>query len=162
VKYEYPSDLLDYSTQYRFVAWFELSHVATGEPAAPPAANTRRTEREAPGPPESLQTAQPSAPREKSQYLVAGIQGPEGQACDFTLIRVYTWGASRRRYETAYVESNLCGSMPIRVQPAGGAGVNAEFAFTNQGRAGEEHREYTMHQTSVRRTDNRRPARGRH
>jgi hypothetical protein len=162
VKFEFPPDLLDYSTQYRFVAWFELSRVPAGEPAPPPAAPARRAEREAPGPPESLRAGQTPAPTEKAQYLVAGIQGPEGQSCDFTLIRVYTWGAPRRRYETAYVESNLCGSLPIRVQPAGTRGVNAEFAFTNQGRAGEEHREYVMHQTSVRRTDNRRPARGRH
>jgi len=162
VKYEIPPELLDYSTQYRFVAWFELGRVAAGEPAAEPKTATRRGQREAPGPPESVRSEPAAAPTEKPQFLVAGIQGAEGQPCDFTLIRVYTWGAQRRRYETAYVESNLCGSLPIRVQPAGAASVNAEFAFVNSGRAGEEHREYVMHQTSVHRTDNRRPARGRH
>jgi len=162
VKYEIPPELLDYSTQFRFVAWFELSRVAVGEPAPEPKTAARRTQREAPGPPESVRTEPGAAATEKPQFLVAGIQGPEGQPCDFTLIRVYTWGALRHRYETAYVESNLCGSLPIRVQPAGTAGVNAEFAFVNQGRAGEEHREYAMHQTSVHRMDNRRPVRGRH
>jgi hypothetical protein len=162
VKYEIPPELLDYSTQYRFVAWFELGRVAAGEPAPEPKTITRRSERSAPGPPESVRSEPAGAPTEKPEFLVAGIQGAEGQSCDFTLIRAYTWGAQRRRYETAYVESNLCGSLPIRVQPTGAVGVNAEFAFVNHGRAGEEHREYTMHQTSVHRTDNRRPARGRH
>ncbi|HKM91926.1 MAG TPA: hypothetical protein VJX29_15060 [Candidatus Acidoferrales bacterium] len=157
VKYEIPPQLLDYSTQYRFVAWFDLNTVATGEPAPPPRTPAGRVAREAPGPPESVGAGHPAESGEKPQFLVAGIQGPEGQPCDFTLIRVYTWGAERQRYETAYVESNLCGSLPIRVQSAGAAGGNAEFAFTNRGRGGEERREYVMHQTSVRRTDNRRP-----
>ncbi len=162
VKFEIPPELLDYSTQYRFVAWFELGRVPTGEPESPPKAKGQRAPREAPGPPESAQNESAPAPAEKPQFLVAGIQGPEGQPCDFTLIRVYTWGAQRQRYETAYVESNLCGSLPIRIQSAEAAGANAAFMFTNRGRAGEEHREYTMHQTSVHRTDNRRPLRGRH
>ena len=162
VKFEIPPQLLDYSTQYRFVAWFELSRVAVGEPAVQPKTAAHGPRHEAPGPPESVKSEPGAAPTEKPQFLVAGIQGPEGQPCDFTLLRVYTWGAQRQRYETAYVESNLCGSLPIRVEPAGAAGANAGFAFTNHGRAGEEHREYAMHQTSVHRTDNRRPAHGRH
>ena len=40
-----------------------------------------------------------------------------GKACDFTMLRVYTWGSKRKRYETAYVESDLCGHLPIRVPP---------------------------------------------
>lgn len=162
VKYEIPPELLDYSTQYRFVAWFELGRVPAGEPEAQPETAARGGGRQAPGPPESARTAASGAPSDKPQFLVAGIQGPDGQPCDFTLVRVYTWGAQRRRYETAYVESNLCGSLPIRVQPVGAGGANAEFAFSNRGRTGEEHREYAMHQTSVHRTDNRRALRGRH
>lgn len=158
VKYEIPAELLDYSNQFHFVAWFELNTVAAGEPAAAPKSPAGREAREAPGPPESVQAQQPADSGVRPQFLVAGIQGPDGQPCDFTLIRVYTWGAERRRYETAYVESKLCGSLPIRVQTAGAEGGNSAFAFTNQGRGGEEHREYVMHQTSVRRTDNRRPA----
>jgi hypothetical protein len=155
VKYEIPPELLDYSNQYRFVGWFELSRVPAGKPATA----SRRAEASAPGPPESVAGAQATAEGkgEKPQFLVAGIQGPEGQDCDFTLLRVYTWGEARQRYETAYVESNLCGSLPIRVQPATAPGANATFSFTNQGKADTEQREYVMHQTSVRRTD-RRPA----
>ena len=161
VRYDIPPELMEYSTQYRFVAWFELSTAPAGEPEPLRKSAPLRKGNEAPGPPETARQAA-AAPAEKPQFLVAGVQGPEGQPCDFTLIRVYTWGAARQRYETAFVESNLCGSLPIRVQPAGAKGANATFAFTNQGRNGEEHREYVMHQTSVHRVDNRRPARGRH
>ena len=152
VKYELPAELLDYSNQYRFVAWFELSRVPAGTAAPSGGAHAN-----APGPPESEAAEQPSAPgsAEKPQFLVAGIQGPEGQSCDFTLMRVYTWGAERQRYETAYVESNLCGSLPIRVRPAASPGANVAFSFTNSGKAGEEQREYQMHQTSVHRVDQR-------
>ncbi len=87
---------------------------------------------------------------EKPQYLAAGVRGGEGQPCDFTLIRVYTWGASRKRYETAYVESNLCGYLPIRVGKAPGAG-DPEFRFTALGKTGREERVYRMRQTVVRR-----------
>jgi len=51
---------------------------------------------------------------EKSQYLVAGVRGGEGQACDFTTLRVYTWNGKKTRYETAYIENDLCGQMPVR------------------------------------------------
>jgi hypothetical protein len=156
VKYEIPAELLDYSNQYRFVGWFELSRVAAGTQEDAIAHG------KGPGPPESGASEAPApGSTEKPQFLVAGIQGPEGQSCDFTLLRVYTWGAARQRYETAYVESNLCGTLPIRVQPATAPGGNAAFAFTNNGKAGEEQREYAMHQTSVRRTDHRPAPKGR-
>ena len=87
----------------------------------------------------------PSGPQ--PQYLVAGAHGGEGQPCDFTLLRVYTWGASRQRYETAYVESNVCGRMPIRVSQAP-AGVEFRFADPAQGGAA---RVYRMRQNTVRR-----------
>src|SRR5712692_1146993 len=82
------------------------------------------------------------------QYLVAGVRGAEGGACDFTMLRVYTWGAKRKRYETAFVESNLCGKLPIRMArtPAG----DPEFRFGGVGTGGEE-RTYMMRQTVVRR-----------
>ena len=62
------------------------------------------------------------------------------------MIRVYTWGTVRKRYETAYIESDLCGRLPIRVtgDPAG-----PEFRFAEDSENGPE-RTYVMHQTSVR------------
>ena len=64
----------------------------------------------------------------KPQYVVAAARGGEGQPCDFTSIRVYTWGARRMQYETSYAESNLCGRLPVRVSqtPAG-----PEFRFSD-------------------------------
>ena len=93
---------------------------------------------------------------EKSQYLGAGVIGAEGQPCDFTLFRVYTWNLARNRYETAYVESNLCGRLPVQVTPAappgsGPAAAEASFRFNAKGKHGAELREYTFRQNIVHR-----------
>ncbi len=81
----------------------------------------------------------------KPQYLVAAARSGEGQPCDFTSIRVYTWGAQRMRYETSYVENNLCGRLPMLVTqtPDG-----PEFRFND-----DNHRDhaYRLMQTVVRR-----------
>ena len=82
----------------------------------------------------------------KPQYLVAGTRGGEGQACDFTLLRVFTWSAQRHRYETAYIEGNLCGMLPIVVAQTS-AGPEFHFAAMDNGGA---QRVYRMRQTSVR------------
>jgi hypothetical protein len=86
---------------------------------------------------------------EKPQYLAVGVHGGEGQACDFTLLRVYTWGARRNRYETAYVESGLCGYLPVRVGKDAKSG-DPEFRFAALGKSGKEERLYRMRQTVVR------------
>ncbi len=52
---------------------------------------------------------------DKPQYVVAAAKGGEGQSCDFTSIRVYTWGAQRMQYETSYADNNVCGRLPVRV-----------------------------------------------
>jgi len=61
----------------------------------------------------------------KPQYLVAGTRGADSQPCDFTNIRVYTWNTRKTRYETAYIENNLCGMMPVRI----GTGPKGEPEF---------------------------------
>lgn len=91
---------------------------------------------------------------EKGQFLGLGALGPQGQACDFTLLRVYTWHLGRHRYETAYVESNLCGHLPVKVIRPGQETV---FTFQNVGARGQEQREYRFRQNVVRRV--RAPAR---
>ncbi len=91
----------------------------------------------------------PDESGEKPQYLVAGVRGSEGQPCDFSMIRVYTWGATRKRYETAYLESNFCARLPIRVAKA--ASGEPEFHFSALGKSGYEERAYRMRQTVVRR-----------
>jgi hypothetical protein len=118
-----PGPVRDYasSADSHVMAWFELNRVPDGSGGEAP------------------------------QYLVAVSRGGEGQACDFTMLRVYTWGAARKRYETAYVESDLCGHLPIRVSsaPAG-----PEFRFAEAGKNAAE-RIYVMHQTVVRRVSNK-------
>ena len=82
------------------------------------------------------------------QYLIAGTRSPEGQPCDFTTLRVFTWNRKKSRYETAFIENNLCGALPIRT------GKNPknepEFRFRVMDDPKEE-RVYHLIQTVVRR-----------
>lgn len=97
-------------------------------------------------------TADPSSNSFRQEYLVAGAHHPQG-VCDFTLARVYTWSAKRRRYETAFIESDLCGKLPIMVTPAPTPGDDAYFRFRDLSEHGFENREYVMKLTTVRRID---------
>jgi|CZKC01.1.fsa_nt_gi hypothetical protein len=93
----------------------------------------------------------PTSQGDKPQYLVAGTTGGEGQTCDFSLIRVYTWGGGRQRYETAYIESDFCGYFPIILEKPTGKG-DTIFHFTAlTEKEPRQERTYVMHQTSVRR-----------
>jgi hypothetical protein len=85
---------------------------------------------------------------DKPQYLVGAARGPEGQPCDFVTIRVYTWNTRKQRYETAFIENNLCGQMPIRVEK--GPKGEPEFRIKEMG-GGKEERVYRLMQTVVRR-----------
>jgi hypothetical protein len=105
------------SADMHVLAWFELNRVPDGSGGEAP------------------------------QYLVAGSRGSEGGPCDFTLLRVYTWGKARKRYETAYVESDLCGRLPILVTEGA---KGPEFQFPDVDAGGAE-RNYVMNQTVVRR-----------
>ena len=119
IELDLPGPVKDYasSDDLHVMAWFELNRVPDGSGGDVP------------------------------QYLVAGSRGGEGQVCDFTMLRVYTWGTARKRYETAFVESDLCGRLPIRVS-SGAKGP--EFRFPDVDEGGAE-RTYTMYQTTVRR-----------
>jgi hypothetical protein len=86
----------------------------------------------------------------KPEYLVAGTRDPQG-ACDFTLARVYTWSTKRSRYETAFLDSSLCGKLPVDVTPAKTPGGDAYFRFQDMGADGLENRVYAMKLTTVRR-----------
>jgi hypothetical protein len=88
---------------------------------------------------------------EHPQYLVAGTKSPEGMPCDFTTLRVFTWNARKARYETAFIENNLCGALPILASknPKG----EPEFRFHVKDGAKDE-REYRLIQTVVRRIRN--------
>ena len=85
---------------------------------------------------------------DKPQYLVAAARGPEGQVCDFTALRVYTWYVKRSRYETAFIENDLCGQLPVRI----GKGPKGEPEFRFHVMDGnKEERVYRLLQTVVRR-----------
>jgi Bacterial SH3 domain len=85
---------------------------------------------------------------EHPQYLVAGSHGPEAQACDFTTLRVFTWNSRKARYETAFIENNLCGALPILVGKSPKGEPEFRFHLMN---AGKEERVYHLVQTVVRR-----------
>jgi Bacterial SH3 domain len=85
---------------------------------------------------------------EHPQYLVAGTRSPEGQPCDFTTLRVYTWNPKKSRYETAYIENDLCGALPVQISK--GDKGEPEFRFHEIGGPKEE-RVYHLIQTVVRR-----------
>lgn len=121
VHLDLPEALYDYasSANMNIVAWFVLDRVPDGS------GNTR------------------------PQYLLAGTRGPEGQPCDFTLLRVYTWSKKRQRYETAYVDSGLCGELPVRVQPLSTRVVT--FSFDDRSAGSAQSRVYRLAGTIVRR-----------
>jgi hypothetical protein len=85
---------------------------------------------------------------DRPQYLAAGARGGEGQPCDFTTLRVYTWNGKKSRYETAFIENNLCGQMPVRLTK--GPKGEPEFRFREMGTRKDE-RAYRLIQTVVRR-----------
>jgi hypothetical protein len=118
-----PSPLPDYAsaTGMRILAWFELNRVND------------------------------DSGKPRPQYLVVGTHGPEGQPCDFTMLRVFTWGVQRERYETAFVESKVCGKLPVKITPAATPSGEVAFSFENLGGGTPEERKYLMHQTIVRR-----------
>jgi hypothetical protein len=85
---------------------------------------------------------------EKPQYLLAATRGPEGQACDFTTLRVFTWNKKRTRYETAFIENDLCGAMPIRVSKDAKGDPGFKFKVLD---GDQDERTYRLMQTVVRR-----------
>jgi len=96
----------------------------------------------------------PDPSGDKPQYLVAGARGPEGQPCDITAFRVFTWNAKRSRYETAFLENQVCGSLPIRVGQ--GPKGQPEFRFNAMSLKKEEY-VFRLEQTIVRRIRNAPP-----
>jgi hypothetical protein len=94
---------------------------------------------------------------DKPQYLVAAQRGPEGQPCDFTTLRVYTWDVRKAQYATAFIENKLCGSLPIRLEK--GPKDEPEFRFQDMD-GDKEQRVYRLIQTIVRRVRERKEVAG--
>jgi hypothetical protein len=123
VNLDVPAPLPDYASAaaMHIVAWFELNRVADRSAGSKP------------------------------QYLLVGTRGPAGQACDFTMMRVFTWGQQKRRYETAYVESKLCGRLPMNLKEPAMPGGDVIFSFEDSSSGTPEQRTYRMERTAVRR-----------
>jgi hypothetical protein len=92
----------------------------------------------------------PSGAR-KPQYLLLGTHGPEGQPCDFTSMRAYTWSIKHQSYETAFVESNVCGKLPVEFVHSTTPTGDVTFSFTDLSNGAPEKRDYLMRQTIIRR-----------
>lgn len=92
----------------------------------------------------------PDAGAQRPQFLLAATKGGENPECDFSMLRVYTWDAKKQRYETAYVEGNLCGKLPLRVDKQPGTG-DPEFRFKESRDGAADEALYRMRQTTVRR-----------
>jgi hypothetical protein len=122
VDLDVPETLLDYAStaNMRVVAWFTLNP-ATDENG-----------------------------KEVPQYLLVGTSGEEGQACDFTMMRVYTWAKTKEQYETAFVASDVCGKLPIKITRTP-ADQEATIAFADPGDNSPQL--YRMHQTIVRKVN---------
>jgi hypothetical protein len=89
----------------------------------------------------------------KPQYLVLGAKGPEGQTCDFSQVRVYTWSRKHGRYETAFVDSDLCGKLPVALTHSPAPGGDIDFSFEDWSKGPAAQRTYRMRQTIVRRVE---------
>jgi len=80
---------------------------------------------------------------------------------DFTALRVYTWYVKKSRYETAFIENNLCGQLPVscwqRAQER-----NPSFASGVMDGNKEERIFYHLNQTVVRRIRDASAASGKH
>jgi hypothetical protein len=118
-----PSPLPDYASaaDMRIVAWFALNHV-----------------NDANGNPQP-------------QYLVLGTKGPAGQICDFRQVRVYTWDVKRNEYETAFIDSDVCGKLPVTLTHGSASTSEVTFSFRDLGNGAPVVRTYRMRQTIVRR-----------
>src|SRR5208282_3692370 len=123
IELDVPAPLPDYASSAgtRIVAWFDLNH------------------------------AKDSSGNLKTQYLLLGAKGSEGQACDFSSVRIYTWGVQRNRYETAFVDSGVCGKLPVELTRSTTSAGDVTFSFEDLGSGAPHNRTYRMHQTIVRR-----------
>ena len=115
-----PDPLPNYASSagMRIVAWFELNPVPDADGQS------------------------------KAQYLLVGTTGAEGGVCDFTMMRVFTWSKAKSQYETAFIDGNMCGKLPIDIVRTPSA-REATMMFTDPG--DDSPVTYRMRDTIVRR-----------
>jgi hypothetical protein len=97
-----------------------------------------------------LHSVQDSGYGEKPYYLVAGSASGQDQSCDFTMLRVFTWSTLKHRYETAFVQNNLCGHLPVQVQRDVDPQHDSLFSFDDSSAGAPQRLSYRMRNTMVR------------
>jgi len=77
------------------------------------------------------------------EYLVLLTDPKDGLPYDFNQVRVFTWNARKHRYETAYRERNLFGSLPVALgqQDFGQEGSLRTFTLQLQDDDGKKHQQ---------------------
>jgi SH3-like domain-containing protein len=88
VDVDVPLDIAQYAEGQRFVAFFLLNEVQD---------NDKGVQKEIP------------------QYLCVLTDPHDGLPYDFDQVRVFTWNARKHRYETAYREHGLVGTLPVTI-----------------------------------------------
>ena len=88
VDVDLPLEIAQYAEGQRFVAFFVLNQVPD---------NNKGLQREIP------------------QYLCVLTDPHDGLPYDFDQVRVFTWNARKHRYETAYREHGLVGTLPVTI-----------------------------------------------
>jgi hypothetical protein len=88
VDVDVPLDIAQYAEGQRFVAFFVLDQV-----------------------PDNDKGVQKQIP----QYLCVLTEPRDGLPYDFDQVRVFTWNARKHRYETAYREHGLDGTLPVTI-----------------------------------------------
>jgi SH3-like domain-containing protein len=85
VNFLVPDEIVQYSESRRIVGWLVLNQIEV------------------------------AGEKKVNQYVVADVEPGVAHDYDFDRIRVFTWNMKRGRYETAYRESKIFGTYPIRV-----------------------------------------------
>lgn len=91
---------------------------------------------------------------EKKPQILWATSAREGTPHDFDGFRVFLWSRRRRHYETAYIERNLKGFFPIRVEvERTPQGEFPAFSVTTENREGQKvTRKFLLREQSVRRS----------
>jgi hypothetical protein len=81
-----------------------------------------------------------------------------GADYDFDSLRIFIWSTRRHRYETSFIERNMRGYLPLRLQGQPGAGVNSFRVTVDEKSGTRTEREYAVQGYRARLAGRRPPA----
>jgi hypothetical protein len=67
-----------------------------------------------------------------------------GADYDFDSLRIFTWNTRRHRYETSFIERNMRGYLPLRLQGQPGVGVHSFRVTVDEKNGARADREYAV------------------